>query len=580
MVKFMNDQRTISWADGAAAAAGLLILLAYFVLPWLSTNTLPTPESTEAVVQRYTVNEASAILIMPQARGVPLLLVSGILGLVAGVVGFFNIVVQRSEERGFNSLARLGIFLQNLLATRQGIALAQFGAGVIGLLFYIITWLQNVKTFAELSAITNIGFWLGIAGCIVLIGQLYLPRPTDDVKPVAQWLYTYIFFPLGQMLVFIVGSVVVLTALSYLLAFFFPEPRENIILADQIGKQLPSMIRDGILLGFIYAMIALGYTLVYGVLKFINFAHSEIFMFGSVIAYVFLLGLQDLASSNGMINLFGLELNLTFLRDILQPAFSLLAWNPVLLVTATVLLSGLFSGLLAMLIERVAYRPLRGAPRLVPLISAIGVSLFLQDFVRAVMGSTRNVFNMTFPINDLPWAKIPIPIISGPPPVVMRPAQLAIVIGALIMLLFLNWFVNGTKMGRGIRAVSQDMTTAGLMGINVNRIIALTFFIGGALGGAAGALQGMNIVNITPYWGFQPGLKAFIAAVLGGIGSVTGALLGGLALGMIEAFLNGILVYFEFFGGRYTDIFAFSVLILILIFRPSGLLGERVDEKV
>jgi len=162
----------------------------------------------------------------------------------------------------------------------------------------------------------------------------------------------------------------------------------------------------------------------------------------------------------------------------------------------------------------------------------------------------------------------------------VRVTVVIIVVAATIMLVLLNYFVNGTKIGRGIRAVSQDQATAGLMGINVNLMIAITFFIGGAFGGGAGALFGLNAGTVTPYVGFIPGLKAFTAAVLGGIGNVTGALLGGLMLGMVESFLNGTLAYFPALGQRYTDIFTFSVLILILIFRPNGLLGERVDEKV
>ncbi|MBE2184203.1 MAG: branched-chain amino acid ABC transporter permease, partial [Anaerolineae bacterium] len=149
-----------------------------------------------------------------------------------------------------------------------------------------------------------------------------------------------------------------------------------------------------------------------------------------------------------------------------------------------------------------------------------------------------------------------------------------------IMLLALNYFVNGTKAGRGIRAISMDQSTSGLMGIPVNLMISLTFFIGGAFGGAAGALFGLNVGNVTPYIGFIPGLKAFTAAVLGGIGNITGALLGGLLIGLIESFLNGLLPYFPAIGIRYTDIITFGILIAVLIFRPSGLLGERVDEKV
>ena len=356
------------------------------------------------------------------------------------------------------------------------------------------------------------------------------------------------------MLLFITGSAIVLTLIAYLLAVLFPTPRENIVLADQITKQRPGMIISGITIGFVYSMIALGYTLVYGVLKFINFAHSEIFMFGSVVGFEVMRRIDD----GG------------FMQQ----------WNPLLLIITIVGIAMILSGLLAVVVERVAYRPLRGAPRLVPLISAIGVSFLLTDIVRAFEAITRNAFNFTYPVTDLPYLSTPIKLAFGDTTVNVKVTSVIVIIGAVLMLLGLNYFVNGTKLGRGIRAVSQDQTTAGLMGINVNRMISLTFFIGGALGGVGGALFGMNVGTVTPYVGFFPGIKAFTAAVLGGIGNVTGALLGGLALGMIESFLNGILVYFPALGIRYTDIFAFSVLILILIFRPSGLLGERVDEKV
>lgn len=375
-----------------------------------------------------------------------------------------------------------------------------------------------------------------------------------DAKRAAEWLYRFVVYPIGQMLVFIIGAAIVMTVFAYVLAILFPEPRPNISLMNQINRQLPGMIISGITIGFVYAMIALGYTLVYGVLQFINFAHSEIFMVGGVMGYEVLMRIND--------------------------SGSLLAWNPFLLIMFVVLMAMLASGLLAVGIERVAYRPLRGAPRLVPLISAIGVSFFLIDLVRGFEAITRNQFNLTYPLNQLDWTRTPIPLLIGETTVNIRPSQIIVVIGAVITLVALNYFVNGTKLGRGIRAVSQDMTTAGLMGINVNRMISLTFFVGGAFGGAAGALFGMNVGTITPFVGFFPGIKAFTAAVLGGIGNVTGALLGGLTLGMVESFLNGILVYFPAFGQRYTDIFAFSVLILILIFRPSGILGERVDEKV
>jgi branched-chain amino acid transport system permease protein len=368
------------------------------------------------------------------------------------------------------------------------------------------------------------------------------------------WLYRFIIYPLLQMVVFIIGIAVFLTAAVYLIALIFPNPRENIVLAEQLNRQLPGMIISGISVGFVYSMIALGYTLVYGVLKFINFAHSEIFMVGSVVGFEVMQRIDE--------------------------AGAIQQWNPVVMVVTIVLSAMLASGLLAVLIERVAYRPLRTAPRLVPLISAIGVSFLLTDIVRATEAMMRNDFNLRYPTNNLDWLTDAIPVIIGGITVNIKPTSIIMVVGAVLTLLALNFFVNGTKLGRGVRAVSQDQPTAGLMGIDVNFMISLTFFIGGSFGGAAGALFGMNAGTVTPYVGFIPGVKAFTAAVLGGIGNVTGSLLGGLTIGMLEAFLNGTLVYFPALGQRYTDIFVFSILIIVLIFRPGGLLGERVDEKV
>ncbi len=373
-------------------------------------------------------------------------------------------------------------------------------------------------------------------------------------RAISSWLYRYVILPLGQMLIFILIAAVIMTVFAYILAILFPEPRPNIVLATQIGRQLPGMIISGVTIGFVYAMIALGYTLVYGVLKFINFAHSEIFMFGGVIGF-------------------------EVLRRITDAGF-VQSWSPVILVIVIIAASMLGSGLLAVVVERVAYRPLRGAPRLVPLISAIGISFFLQDLVRAYEAVARNAFQLTYPVSNIPALSTPITFTIGQVPVNLRITSLIVIVAAVLMLIVLNYFVNGTKLGRGIRAVSQDMSTASLMGINVNLMISITFFVGGAFGGGAGALFGMNVGTINPFVGFTPGIKAFTAAVLGGIGNVTGALLGGLMIGMLESFLNGVLVYFPALGIRYTDIFTFLILILVLIFRPSGLLGERVDEKV
>ncbi len=389
-----------------------------------------------------------------------------------------------------------------------------------------------------------------------MASQQYAANPAFlPVQRAANWIYLYIVRPLLQILAFVVGSAVVMSILAILVALIFRYPRPNIDLLRQVFVQLPNMLLDGVTIGFVYAMIALGYTMVYGVLKFINFAHSEIFMVGGVTGYE--------------------------VMAILRDAKLLKNFPPVLLVILMVVSGMVVSGLLAFIVERLAYKPLRNAPRLVPLISAIGVSFFLQDFVRAIEALHRNEFNLAYPTSEVPFLKQIFPVTIGSASTVpININAVIVIIGAILMVLGLNYFVNATKFGKGIRAVSQDQATAALMGINVSLMISLTFVIGGALGGAAGVLFGLKTTNITPYVGFIPGLKAFTAAVLGGIGNITGALLGGLMLGLLESFFAALLPYFPALGTGYRDIFAFAVLILILIFRPTGLLGQRVDEKV
>jgi branched-chain amino acid transport system permease protein len=306
---------------------------------------------------------------------------------------------------------------------------------------------------------------------------------------------------------------------------------------------------DGIVLGFMYALIALGYTMVYGVLEFINFAHSEIFILGAFVGAELLLGLD---ASGALATL-----------------------HPAVVILMIVLAGMLASGLAAAALERIAYRPLRGAPRLVPLISAIGASFFLQDFIRFIESLWRNTFYLNYPTLDILdhnltlSAAVEIPFKS-----------VLVIVTALAMLAVLYLFVNKTKLGTAIRAVAQDPDAAALMGIPVDRIITLTFFVGGAMGGAAGVLFGLHYSLINPYSGFVPGMKAFTAAVLGGIGNIPGAVLGGLVLGLMEAFAASYLAVLTngAFGAEYKDVFAFAVLILILIFRPKGLLGETVRE--
>jgi branched-chain amino acid transport system permease protein len=319
---------------------------------------------------------------------------------------------------------------------------------------------------------------------------------------------------------------------------------------ELLVRIFPEVLLDGIILGFMYALIALGYTMVYGVLEFINFAHSEIFIAGAFVGVEILLGLQGRGLLDGF------------------------PWPFVLLLA---LMAGMAaSGLLAVTVERIAYRPLRGAPRLIPLISAIGVSFFLQDLIRLFESLWRNAFNLVYPSMDALNLRIEL---TGTIDVSVK--SLVVIVSALLMLWALHLIVNRTKVGTAIRAVAEDQAAASLMGIDVNRIISLTFLIGGAMGGAAGVLFGVQYGLINPYSGFIPGLKAFTAAVLGGIGNIPGAMVGGLVLGLLEAFAASYLSLLTggAFGAEYKDIFAFSALILILIFRPKGLLGEVVRER-
>ena len=313
---------------------------------------------------------------------------------------------------------------------------------------------------------------------------------------------------------------------------------------------LPQVLLDGIVLGFMYALIALGYTMVYGVLEFINFAHSEIFVLGAFV---------------------GVEVLL-----LLQSAGLLATFHPAVIVLLVIVTGMTISGLAAMTLERIAYRPLMGGPRLVALISAIGASFFLQDGLRLFESLWRNTFYLNYPSLDFLDHNLPIAA-----SLVIPVKSLLVIVTAILTLLGLHFFVNHTRMGMAIRAVAQDPETASLMGVPVNRVIALTFFVGGALGGLAGVLFGIHYSLVNPYSGFVPGMKAFTAAVLGGIGNIPGAMLGGMLLGLLEAFAASYLSLLTdgAFGAEYKDVVAFVVLIVILIFRPKGLLGEAVRES-
>lgn len=291
-------------------------------------------------------------------------------------------------------------------------------------------------------------------------------------------------------------------------------------------NNLMQQLINGLALGSIYALIALGYTMVYGIIGMINFAYGEIFMFGAYAGLV-------LALSN-YVNVY------------------------VALLGAT-----LITMVLGVVIERIAYKPLRRSSRLSALISAIGVSIFLSSFMVKVKGPNTRGFPKLFENKIFEIGNFQITIY-----------QIVIIGVAGLLMLGLHLFVNYTKTGRSMRACSQDQDAAKLMGVNVDRVISITFAIGSGLAGAAGVLAGIYFNAVQPYMGLMAGLKAFAAAVLGGIGSIPGAMIGGLVIGLTE--ILGITVNLS----EYRDAFAFAILILVLLFKPSGIMGRKANKKV
>ncbi len=375
--------------------------------------------------------------------------------------------------------------------------------------------------------------------------------------------------PLGQLVFFSLGTTVVLSAVVLSLALILDRTvigqtlfeRLNVSLYTYTLINLPQVAIDGLTIGFVYAAIALGYTMVYGVLEFINFAHSEIFAVGAFVGVEILIALDKFGI------LAGSSLVMAYIYLILAIVGGMLV-----------------AGGLAVAVERVAYRPLRHASRLVPLISAIGVSFLLQDVIRLVESLTTGQFNRIFPtFGNFDRRVILGKMELGATNITLGVSikSMIVILSAVLMLVALNYLVNATKIGKAIRAVAQDHPTASLMGIDVNRIISLTFLVGGMLGGAAGVLYALKFTRIDAFVGFFPGLKAFTAAVLGGIGNMTGALLGGIVLGMLETYAGSYMGVFTMgaAGTEYKDIFAFSILILVLIFRPQGLMGANVAQK-
>jgi branched-chain amino acid transport system permease protein len=296
---------------------------------------------------------------------------------------------------------------------------------------------------------------------------------------------------------------------------------------------------NGVTLGSVYALIALGYTMVYGILKLLNFAHGEVYMMGAFAGF-------------GVLTVFG---------GALEVSISVVALILMMLAVAMI-----GSGLLGVVIERFAYRPLRNAPRIAPLISALGVSFFLQSSALLLFGADFRSYE-TYEYIDLAtgihWGPLNISVV-----------RITVILTAVALMVALTLLVAKTRLGKAMRATAFDREAAAMQGIDVDRVIVATFFIGSMLAGAAGVMVGLVFYKVYFLMGFLAGLKGFTAAVVGGIGSIPGAMLGGLLIGLSEAFITG------YVSSTFQDVFVFSILIVILLVRPSGLLGKAAIQKV
>lgn len=290
--------------------------------------------------------------------------------------------------------------------------------------------------------------------------------------------------------------------------------------------QFAQQLINGVSLGSIYALIALGYTMIYGIIKLINFAHGDIYMVGAYFGFV--------ATS---------MLGLSFLPALI---FSMVA-----------------AAIVGIIIERVAYRPMRNAPRIAILITAIGVSFFLEYGMILIATPQPRTFPAVFEGSVYNLGGL-----------IVNSQQIVILVSALVLMAGLTYIVNKTKIGKAMRAVSFDTDAARLMGIDIDKVISMTFALGSALAAAAGVLVGIYYNSIDPLMGMMPGMKAFVAAVLGGIGIIPGAMLGGIIMGVVEAMVSG------FFSSTFRDAAAFGILIIILLYKPSGILGKNIREKV
>jgi branched-chain amino acid transport system permease protein len=339
-----------------------------------------------------------------------------------------------------------------------------------------------------------------------------------------------------------VGVVVTLVAAYLLLYLGVVYSAANLVPPQTLGldqalSQAQQQFINAFTIGALYALIALGYTMVYGIIELINFAHGDVFMVGSFVSWWLLTTL----------------------------GFSGSISNPVLLVGILILAFAVAMGVMGvvgMIIERLAYRPLRNAPRLAPLITAIGVSFILQNIIQVLVSNS---------IVTIPQ------IVPNPPlqigPISIRLVNLFVIALAIALMVALQLFITRTRLGRAMRSTAIDREAAQIMGVDINSTIALTFFIGSALAGAAGVVQGLYFGVTVFTLGFQAGLKAFTAAVLGGIGNTTGAAIGGFAIGFIEVLAS------TFGYGRWSEAAVFGTLVLVLIFRPTGILGQQLADR-
>jgi branched-chain amino acid transport system permease protein len=302
---------------------------------------------------------------------------------------------------------------------------------------------------------------------------------------------------------------------------------------DYVFKQLINALNTG----SIYALVAIGYTMVYGIIRLINFAHGDVMMFGAYFAFIFATSLPFSDTAGGVILI--------------------------------MLLSMAAAAVMGVLIEKIAYKRLRRAPRISALITAIGMSLFLQNLALLIFKAEPKVMPSLIPKTRVDIFGLDIPVLT-----------LYTFGFSVLFMVLLTLFVRKTRPGKAMRAVSQDQDAARLMGINVNSVISLTFALGSALGALGGVFYSLSYSQVYPTLGVMPGLKAFVAAVLGGIGNIGGAMLGGYLIGLLETVTNGFLSIVWKEATRWTDAFVFAVLIFVLLFKPSGILGKHVKEKV